>query len=169
MFRKQESQRVPKKEAGPCLKGRWPYRQLEEVEPCGSSTWTFGGLKSDPEPSKGSLHRGRSVIAVHVSERDHRACAHHRGTLQMYRPGVRTLALLPWTPQGASLPHQGNQKKQKGEHRTQAGYLLSNITALSTQQDLLLTPHTWCLVDLSCTFCINWGNHWFIKHLYAHI
>lgn len=157
------------KEVGPCLKGRWPYRQLEEVEACSSWTWPFGGLKSDPEPSKGSLHRGCSVIAAHVSECDHRACAHHWGALQMYSPGVWTLALLPWPLQSASLPprrHQGNQKKQKGEHRT---YLLSNITALNPAGPTIDTTYMvpGLVFELSCIFCMNWGNHWFIKHLYA--
>lgn len=98
------------KVARPCLEGRQPYRRLEEAEPCSSSTRTFGGLQSHPEPSKGLLHRGRSVKAVLVSERDHRAWAHHKGWLQMCRPQVQNLALLPGPPQG----HQGNQKKRLG-------------------------------------------------------
>lgn len=73
---------------------------------------------------KGALHRRSSVNAVHASEHDHRACAHHRAALQWYKsafkgglnpcPFALTRHKVP--PSYYVLPHiKETEQKQKGK------------------------------------------------------
>lgn len=97
---------------------------------------------------------GCSVIAAQDSEPGRGACAHHRGTLEMCRPEVATsrpfsLTTAEWLP-----PTRRTRRKPQvtnwGTRGTQAGYLLSNITALQSQQDLLM------IFNFCVCVCVFW-------------
>lgn len=138
---------------------------------------------------KGALHRRSSVNAVHASEHDHRACAHHRAALQWYKSAFKGgLNPCPFALTATKCPpptmcyhtSRKQNKNKRVKHATGAGYRQSNnVAARSTQQDPRLWSfsfyfrdtfqlHTWCLVgpifELWYIFFIIWGNNMGLLH-----
>lgn len=138
------------KGASECQKEAWPRSRgrddcigsVRSLSPAALDRGPYGWLQSHAEASKGRLHTRLQRDGCACVEHGRGACAHHSGSVEMCRPKVATSCPFTLTTTEWLLPTGQTWRKPQGTKwgtcRTQAGPLLSNITALKSQQDLLV-------------------------------